>query len=1323
MLFVVFVFGLSVSPPARAVSPPNVISYQGRVLNANGVPVSDASVSMKFEIYSAASGGTCLWSNSSTDCDSNTPASTTARTVTLTDGLFTARLGDTSDTWAAIADSLFADNATPYLQVYIAGESLTPRKAIDAVPYALNAETLDGLSSADFDLDQVYANDSDKILNVDTTDLEFSLDASGLDFIVDMQSDGNFVLQDVGTAFFTIGEDRGIVYNGNQTTATATTWQTDQLTTGTGHLYSADALTTGILMDLASSSSSITTATLLRADHTATYTSGTTSYTAKGLNAIRNITADGASTTVNLDGPFITIGSSAATANGGAVTETGSLFEIIQNNTAATGTSFVIDANQAAGSALSIDSEATTANAMQIIADVLTTGSALRIIGSDFTDDSGLALEIDTKETTATADILVIETDVGTANNTIFRIEADGEVFSDIGFTAGAFSTNYLDGELQTTGDYLFDIDGGDLTFDQNTVIGDGGDALTINSNGTLTIDDTILAATGALDLRSGGGAHLTLNSASNIVSTASGDDFAVGTTSLAAAFSVDDSLNAVRVGDGSGTNGSIALYSSAGDTGSISYNTSDHFLFSDGSARFTHDVVGFVGGFANDGNLDSHQGMYIQGCLDTNPTAACNLLEFRDGNGTILGAVEGDGAGGVTTAAVGSDYAELFDGTYADFSEGDVVALNSSGHVVVASNPSDVIGALSIAPNTLGNWVENWRDLGTYVPVALLGQVPVTVNTEGGSIAIGDYVALSSIAGVAKKATGVGYVLGRALEAHSAGTGTIEVFIQPGWHGVDVLTDEGGDVAISSALRLLGDIDETREMTMFTDVTDSSDYRLSIQNADEDEVAFINHEGDFAIAGRLYPSDRGTLQTDKYIYYDGSSGPGGDFMRTNASGWGSGSYDFAEMFPSSQSLEPGEIVVFADNEEHVMRSDGVTYDQRIAGIVSTQPGFLAGDNIAGHVPVALSGRVPTYVSGENGDIAIGDPLTTSSRAGYAMKATQAGPIVGYAMESFVGETGVVSVFVRPSYFDGGKVDDDMLANNIISELATTATLDLSGTVNFNTGQIISISAITGVGQQWSVDIEGTIRTKGDIVQIVRSHQGEDVETYPTLSRQHMIQLSGTAELKNETAAVNFEHEDPLFNDIVASGLPYRVFLTANAPTGPLYAVNRDDEGFSIREVALGEERSYALVDWMVMAYHKDYIPGPELEQEDAQEAQEDDALDEESVSPTQEPSQTVSEEENSSENLETVQGDAPEVAEESTDNSTSQQEVTETVQETKEESVVEADEVVSEQEEEVIESGDTGETPVAQQPTKADDDAPAAEQETSSEAITYVVE
>ncbi|MBI4713839.1 hypothetical protein HY771_01490, partial [Candidatus Uhrbacteria bacterium] len=133
--------------PALAVSPPNIVAYQGRVLDANGVPVSSSSLSMKFFFYTALTGGTCVWSNSSGTCDSNTPGSTTARTVTLTNGLFTENLGDTaaSTPYSAIADSTFADNAGIYLEVIIAGETLTPRKQLVAAPYALNADTLDGI--------------------------------------------------------------------------------------------------------------------------------------------------------------------------------------------------------------------------------------------------------------------------------------------------------------------------------------------------------------------------------------------------------------------------------------------------------------------------------------------------------------------------------------------------------------------------------------------------------------------------------------------------------------------------------------------------------------------------------------------------------------------------------------------------------------------------------------------------------------------------------------------------------------------------------------------------------------------------------------------------------------------------------------------------------------------------------------------------------------------------------------------------------------------------------------------------------------------------
>ncbi|MBT4856588.1 hypothetical protein HON52_00150 [Candidatus Uhrbacteria bacterium] len=1507
-------FGVTFNGPqdAQAVSPPNTVSYQGRVLDSNGVPVTDATASMKFEIYSAVTGGTCLWSNSSATCDSDTPASTTARTVTLTDGLFTARMGDTGDAspWAAIGDSIFADNASTFLQIYIGGETLTPRKAVDSVPYALNAESLDGLSSADFNLDQVYSNGSDTILNVDATDLEFSLDGAGLDLIVDLQSTGDFILQDAGTEFLNINDSRQIQYTYNGTTAPAIALLADSLTTATAMSWSLDALTTGIGIDVGSTSSALTSGKLIRADHSATYTSGTTAYTGMGLDIVRDLTSDGGSTTVNVSGPFVSILGASTTANGGTLNETGSLLAITQNNTAATGSVLLIDSNTATAPAFDIDSEATTASAAVITADVLTAGNILDLVGGNFTNDAGMALSIDVTETTDTADIFNIQTNFGSTDNNVFRIEADGEVFSDIGFTAGAFSTNYMDGEIQTTGDMLLDIDGGDLTFDQATIIGDGGDALTINSSGTLTIDDTTFASTGALEVLSGGSGNLTLNSGSGLVSTASTDDFSVGASVLASAFSIDESANLMRLGDGAGTSADFNMYSSAGDTGSISYTTADRWSFqggniehfaapdygaspgvtyafdtsgtvsagasggagtyqavgshvrlvsdvSEGGGGELHEPIGFLsevvntsssgqieemyaikgvsenqstngtavgnrvvgvlgqgtndaaattvgnvigvhgqviplngvittakgvlgnvtagsgtatttmGGdfssntegttrygvrgqasagtnnyagyfygsathieststpttanvatgagdlfvwdafeingagtsssqvlvvdaststfmasFVNGGDNDNRQGISIQACSTASgstPTTACDYIEFRDATGTPIGAIEGDGSGGVTAASAGSDYAELFDGTYADFVRGDVISLTSSGEAVVANDPSGVIGVLSVNPNTLGNWTDNWQDDGGYVPVALLGQVPVNVNTDGGSISIGDYVALSSVNGVAMKATGVGYTIGRALEAHSSGTGLIQVFIQPGWHGVGIISDDDGDVAISSALTMLGDTDSTIGMSMFTDVTDSSDYKLSILNDDEDEVAFVNNDGDLAIAGRLYPSDRGTLQTDTYIYYDGSSGAGGDFMRTNASGWGAGSYDFAEMFPSAQTLAPGEVVVFANDDEHVMRSTGITYDQRIAGIISTQPGFLAGENIEGHVPVALSGRVPTYVSGENGDISIGDPLTTSSKDGYAMKATEAGPILGYAMEAFQGEVGSVSVFVRPSYYDGGPVDEAPLADSLISNLANASTLDLSGTVNFNTGQIINIAAITGVGQQWSIAQDGTITTNGAVVQVVRSYQNEDVETYATFSRQQTVELSGTANLKDGAAAVNFEFEDALFNDIIAQGVSYRVFLTADQPTGPLYAVNRDNEGFSIRESAIDEVRSTATVDWMVIAYLKDHAP----EETDDEQPEEEEEIDEED-SQSEQLDGTDSEVDDSDDAAEAVDTDEAE----DEDNDDEQEEIVDSVEDidetTDEEEVEEI--VEDEQEEEIVE-------------------------------------
>src|SRR3989338_6431158 len=106
-------------------APANIISYQGRLLDTNSVPVTDASVDMIFRVYDAATVGNCVWSNSASDC-----STATARSVTLTAGLFSEDLGDTGDLYAAMLSSLFGDESELYLEVTVEGDVLSPRKRI-----------------------------------------------------------------------------------------------------------------------------------------------------------------------------------------------------------------------------------------------------------------------------------------------------------------------------------------------------------------------------------------------------------------------------------------------------------------------------------------------------------------------------------------------------------------------------------------------------------------------------------------------------------------------------------------------------------------------------------------------------------------------------------------------------------------------------------------------------------------------------------------------------------------------------------------------------------------------------------------------------------------------------------------------------------------------------------------------------------------------------------------------------------------------------------------------------------------------------------------
>jgi hypothetical protein len=139
---------------------------------------------------------------------------------------------------------------------------------------------------------------------------------------------------------------------------------------------------------------------------------------------------------------------------------------------------------------------------------------------------------------------------------------------------------------------------------------------------------------------------------------------------------------------------------------------------------------------------------------------------------------------------------------------------------------------------------------------------------------------------------------------------------------------------------------------------------------------------------------------------------------------------DVAETFAALETTEPGDLVVLVNRSASTptVGKSMQPHEGQLVGVVSTNPGLvfdrgetlLAGDNSKLITPektvVGLVGRVPVKVSLENGPIAVGDPLTSSSTSGVAMKASRAGQIIGYALEK-ADRKGKILVHLQPGYY------------------------------------------------------------------------------------------------------------------------------------------------------------------------------------------------------------------------------------------------------------------------------------------------------------------
>ncbi|MBD3282062.1 MAG: hypothetical protein GF387_00395, partial [Candidatus Portnoybacteria bacterium] len=186
--------------------------------------------------------------------------------------------------------------------------------------------------------------------------------------------------------------------------------------------------------------------------------------------------------------------------------------------------------------------------------------------------------------------------------------------------------------------------------------------------------------------------------------------------------------------------------------------------------------------------------------------------------------------------------------------------------------------------------------------------------------------------------------------------------------------------------------------------------------------------EGSASISGDLY-IDGLASASNAYVYVDkdGKLHAGNEYP------------DLAEFMPlassSETTFEPGDVITAREPTQQEIDREITTepfigikatasYDQNVLGIISYPDVPALGDKLGdNYLPVALAGRVPVKVSSENGKIEVGDYLTTSTKPGVAMKATEPGSVIGKALESYdnpdQSKTDTILVFIDMSWYGG----------------------------------------------------------------------------------------------------------------------------------------------------------------------------------------------------------------------------------------------------------------------------------------------------------------
>ncbi len=197
----------------------------------------------------------------------------------------------------------------------------------------------------------------------------------------------------------------------------------------------------------------------------------------------------------------------------------------------------------------------------------------------------------------------------------------------------------------------------------------------------------------------------------------------------------------------------------------------------------------------------------------------------------------------------------------------------------------------------------------------------------------------------------------------------------------------------------------------------------MSMFNDNDDRTVLIEAE-DSQKGGKIQLSDStGTISIKLDSDWNGS----GDSRIVTDEIQIEGGSDLAERFDLTNPVEeivPGSLVSLDPKNSGKLMISNQAYDRKIVGIVSgangIKPGILmgqAGSEAYGDQLITLSGRTYVKANTTNGEIRIGDFLTSSDVSGEAMKASRKkksrGAIIGKAMSSLKAGEGFILVLVN----------------------------------------------------------------------------------------------------------------------------------------------------------------------------------------------------------------------------------------------------------------------------------------------------------------------